>query len=151
MFSGRKYLPMMRPTRVYFPKYKNRSYRSESKKKKKKKNLKSGQKPKQILLQKSHTDECIHSQTYRHIKKTYSTWKNVQYHYCIIANQHDHEVSPHSCLNCCCFSEANLGPILCDPMNCSMPGWPSSKSVQTINTGEGVEKKELSYIVGGNV
>ena len=29
--------------------------------------------------------------------------------------------------------------------------WPSSKSLQTINTGEGVEKRECSCIVGGNV
>ena len=28
--------------------------------------------------------------------------------------------------------------------------WPSSKSLQTLNVGEGVEKKELSYTVGGN-
>ena len=29
--------------------------------------------------------------------------------------------------------------------------WPSSKSLQTINAGEGVEKREISYIAGGNV
>ena len=29
--------------------------------------------------------------------------------------------------------------------------WPSSKSLQTINAGEGVEKMEPSYTVGGNV
>ena len=29
--------------------------------------------------------------------------------------------------------------------------WPSSKSLQTINAGEGVEKRESSYTVGGNV
>ena len=29
--------------------------------------------------------------------------------------------------------------------------WPSSKSLQTINAGEGVEKREPSCIVGGNV
>ena len=29
--------------------------------------------------------------------------------------------------------------------------WPSSKSLQTINAGEGVEKKECSYTVSGNV
>ena len=29
--------------------------------------------------------------------------------------------------------------------------WPSSKSLQTINAGEGVEKKEPSCTVGGNV
>ena len=28
--------------------------------------------------------------------------------------------------------------------------WPSSKSLQTINAGEGVEKREPSYTVGGN-
>ena len=29
--------------------------------------------------------------------------------------------------------------------------WPSSKNLQTINAGERVEKREPSYIVGGNV
>ena len=29
--------------------------------------------------------------------------------------------------------------------------WPSSKNLQTINTGEGVEKREPSCTVGGNV
>ena len=29
--------------------------------------------------------------------------------------------------------------------------WPSSKSLQTINTGEGVEKREHSCTIGGNV
>ena len=29
--------------------------------------------------------------------------------------------------------------------------WPSSKNPQTINAGEGVEKREPSYTVGGNV
>ena len=29
--------------------------------------------------------------------------------------------------------------------------WPSSKSLQTINSGEGVEKRECSCTVGGNV
>ena len=28
--------------------------------------------------------------------------------------------------------------------------WPSSKSLKTINAGEGVEKREPSYTVGGN-
>ena len=28
--------------------------------------------------------------------------------------------------------------------------WPSSKNLQTINAGEGVEKREPSYTVGGN-
>ena len=31
------------------------------------------------------------------------------------------------------------------------PEWPSSKSIQTINAGEGVEKRELSYTIGRNV
>ena len=29
--------------------------------------------------------------------------------------------------------------------------WPSSKNLQTINAGEGVDKSEPSYTVGGNV
>jgi len=29
--------------------------------------------------------------------------------------------------------------------------WPSSKYLQTINAGEGVEKMESSYTIGGNV
>ena len=29
--------------------------------------------------------------------------------------------------------------------------WPSSKNLQTINTGEGAEKRKPSYTVGGNV
>ena len=29
--------------------------------------------------------------------------------------------------------------------------WPSSKSLQTTNAGQGVEKRECSYTVGGNV
>ena len=29
--------------------------------------------------------------------------------------------------------------------------WPSSKSPQTINAGEGVEKREPYYAVGGNI
>ena len=29
--------------------------------------------------------------------------------------------------------------------------WPSSKSLHIINAGEGVEKREPSYTVGGNV
>ena len=31
------------------------------------------------------------------------------------------------------------------------PEWPSSKSLQTINAGEGVEKRESSSTAGGNV
>ena len=29
--------------------------------------------------------------------------------------------------------------------------WPSSKNLQTINAGEGVEKREPAYTIGGNV
>ena len=29
--------------------------------------------------------------------------------------------------------------------------WPPSKRLQTVNAGEGVEKRELFYIVGGDV
>ena len=31
------------------------------------------------------------------------------------------------------------------------PEWPSSKILQTTNAGEGVEKRDPSYTVGGNV
>ena len=31
-----------------------------------------------------------------------------------------------------------------------MPDWQQSKSLQAINAGEGVEKREPSYTVGGN-
>ena len=43
------------------------------------------------------------------------------------ANQNYNEISPHTTLE-----------------------WPSSKNLQTINSGEGVEKMEPSYTVGGN-
>ena len=33
---------------------------------------------------------------------------------------------------------------------CSLTGWLLSKSLQAINAGEGVEKREPSYTVGGN-
>ena len=59
-------------------------------------------------------------------------------------------------------------PTLSDPMDCSLPGssvhgifqakvleWGaiafSLQSLQTINAGEGLRKRELSYTVGGNV
>ena len=66
-------------------------------------------------------------------------------------------------------------PTLSDPMDCTLPGssihgifqarvlewgaiafsdqseWPSSKSLQITNAGEGVEKREPSYTVGRNV
>ena len=31
------------------------------------------------------------------------------------------------------------------------PEWPSSKSLQIVNAGEGAEKREPSYSIGGNV
>ena len=31
-----------------------------------------------------------------------------------------------------------------------MSEWPSSRSLQTVSAGEGVEKRESSYTVGGN-
>ena len=36
-------------------------------------------------------------------------------------------------------------------INCHQSEWPSSRSLQTINAGEGVEKRECSYTIGGNV
>ena len=74
-------------------------------------------------------------------------------------------------------NESEVGqscPTLHDPMDCSLPGssvhglfqarvlewvviafsiwseWLLSESLQTINAGEGVEKREPSYTVGGN-
>ena len=44
------------------------------------------------------------------------------------ANQNYSEISPHTCQN---------GPL--------------SQNLQTINAGEGVEKRDSSYTVGGNV
>ena len=64
-----------------------------------------------------------------------------------------------------------LCPTLSDSMDCSLPGspvhgipqarvlewgavalseWLLSKSLQTVNAGEGAEKTEPSYTVGGN-
>ena len=33
----------------------------------------------------------------------------------------------------------------------SQPEWPASKKPPTVNAGEGVERREPSYTVGGNV
>ena len=45
----------------------------------------------------------------------------------------------------------NLGSILKSrDITSRQSEWPSSKTIQTINAGEGVEKKKLSYTVGGN-
>jgi len=40
--------------------------------------------------------------------------------------------------------------LQCDITSCQSE-WPSSKYLQTINATEGVEKREPSYIVTGNV
>ena len=46
----------------------------------------------------------------------------------------------------------NLEPIIHSEVIIShWSEWPSSKSLQTINAGEGVEKREPSCTVGGNV
>ena len=37
------------------------------------------------------------------------------------------------------------------PPHTNQSGWPSLKSLQITNAGEGVEKREPSYTVGGNV
>ena len=37
------------------------------------------------------------------------------------------------------------------PLPSPQSDWPSSKSLQTINAGKGVEKREHSCTVGGNV
>jgi len=36
-------------------------------------------------------------------------------------------------------------------MDCSTTEWPPSKNLQITNAGEGMEKKEPTYTVGGNV
>ena len=36
-------------------------------------------------------------------------------------------------------------------INSHQSEWPSSKSLQTINAGEGVEKREHSCTIGGNI
>ena len=66
-------------------------------------------------------------------EKTYrwprNTWKDVQHHSSLET----------------CKSKARWGTTL------HQPEWPSSKSLQTLSAGEGVEKKEPYYTVGGNV
>ena len=65
-------------------------------------------------------------------KKTYiwlaNTWKDAQYH--LLSEK--------------CKSKPQWGTITCQS------GWLLSKSLQAINAGEGVEKRETSYTVGGN-
>ena len=55
-----------------------------------------------------------------------STWKDAQHH-SLDANQNYNEITSHQ------------------------SKWPSSKSLQTINAGEGVKKRECSCTVGGNI
>ena len=66
-------------------------------------------------------------------KKTYrwprNTWKDVQRHSLLEK----------------CKSKPLWGTTL------HQPEWPSSKSLQTINAGEGVEKREPYYTLGGNI
>ena len=40
---------------------------------------------------------------------------------------------------------------MCGNITSHRSEWPSSNSLQTINAGEGVEKRERSCTVGGNV
>ena len=66
-------------------------------------------------------------------KKTYrwpkNTWKDVQHHSLLEK----------------CKSKPLCGTTL------HQPEWPSPKSLQTTNAGEGVEKRELSYTAGGKM
>ena len=97
-------------------------------------------------------------------------------HYQRNANQNHNEVPSHAGQNAAAAAAKSLQPCptLSDPMDYSRPGssvhgisqtrvlewgaiaffgqsgWLLSKSLQTINTGEGVEKREPSYTVGGN-
>ena len=52
--------------------------------------------------------------------------------------------APHHSLSEKCKSKPQWGTITCQS------GWLLSKSLQAINAGEGVEKREPSYTVGGN-
>ena len=65
-------------------------------------------------------------------KKTYrwltNTWKDAQH---------------------CSLLEKCKSKLQCD-ITSHQSEWPSSKSLQTINSGEDVEKRESSYTVGGN-
>jgi len=40
--------------------------------------------------------------------------------------------------------------LQCSSFNSYQSEWPSWKSLQIINAGEGVKKRELSYTIGGN-
>ena len=65
----------------------------------------------------------------RHMDGQKNTWKDVQHHSLLEK----------------CKSKPLWGTTL------HQPEWPSSKSLQTINAGEGMEKRESSYTVGGDV
>ena len=45
---------------------------------------------------------------------------------------------------------SGLNLFICSTQEYDMPEWLLSKSLQAINAGEGVEKREPSYSVGGN-
>ena len=61
-----------------------------------------------------------------------------------MANKHMKDAQ-HNLLSEKCKSKPQWGTITCQS------GWLLSKSLQAINAGEGVEKREPSYTVGGNV
>ena len=65
----------------------------------------------------------------RHTDGQKNTWKDIQYHSLLER----------------CKSKPLRGTTL------NQPEWPSSKSLQTVSAGEGVEKKEPCYTVGGIV
>ena len=49
------------------------------------------------------------------------------------------------------FIKCKIRKSMCFQDNCYLSLKPVSKYLQTINAGEGVEKRERSYTVGGNV
>ena len=53
------------------------------------------------------------------------------------------------------MKRCSTSPVIKDTQNYSevshQSEWSSSKNLQTVNVGEGVEKREPSYTVGGNV
>ena len=50
-----------------------------------------------------------------------------------------------------CISNRDMHTKLQWGITSQLSEWPSSKNLQTINAGEGVEKRESSFTVGGNV
>ena len=77
-------------------------------------------------------NQKVGQRTKQTFKKTYrwltNTWKDAQHHSLLER----------------CKSKPQWGTISCQS------GWLLSKSLQAINAGEGVEKREPSYTVGGN-